>query len=52
MSFGAVVKDGTGAGRKMHLQTVPREPWTCSAGHENKGLYANCMHAGCREKRP
>jgi hypothetical protein len=46
------VDGGTGAGRKMHRGTVPREPWTCPHGHENLPNAANCLTSGCREKRP
>ena len=40
----------TQAGTKKSLQP-PREPWTCSHGHANKGYWTRCLTAGCNERR-
>lgn len=45
------VKGGTGAGQRMHVTAVPKEPWSCPDGHLNPGFARTCMTAGCREKR-
>lgn len=46
------VKGGTGAGRRMHRRTVPKDGWRCTGGHENAGYVTTCLAFGCREKRP
>jgi hypothetical protein len=41
----------TGAGNRPAPYEVPKEPWTCSHGHENKGNHTRCFTLGCNERR-
>jgi len=46
------VQGGTGAGRRMHRRTVPKNGWRCMCGHPNPRYAAKCLAFGCRERRP